>query len=217
MNLVVFDLPAVVSYSQVAMRYCLKDAISEVLDLPIDYNEVDWLPNCSGIVLEEFKKKAGRFPADEEYLQVQQKFNTQLKRHFLETDDSFEVRPGVQNLFEKIRKKSDWDFYLFSDFWKDDTKFILNSCGVHSKKVKLFSADDALSSSDALNRLLNKKRKYSLVHQVTLGIDFDEKVLKSNPVRLVNLGNVKEQDYFVYPKFKELFKSRDRDKALESA
>lgn len=157
MNRVFFDLPAVIRYDNIPIRECLMDALREVTNTPIDQQDLSWNENCSGVLINVFRNNLGRFPSNEEYDEVRSLFRQNLKNLFIEREDMFDVWPGVQNVFESIDKRKNWAYYLVSDYWEIGTRFILDSCGVHSGSLKMCTADDALSGSDAIQRILKRE------------------------------------------------------------
>ena len=208
MNRVFFDLPAVVRYNNIPLRECLMEALREVTGASIDQHELSWNENCSGVLINVFRDKLGRFPSNEEFEKVQHGFRAHLKELFLRREDMFDVWPGVQNVFESIDRREDWEYYLVSDYWEVGTRFILDSCGVHSGSIKMCSADDALSGSDAIQRILNGKGGSSVhsAYVIVSSHSSTSKRISIDDPRLTVINHTditsKNEDY---PRFSELF------------
>lgn len=207
MNLVIFDLPAVVNYDHLPLRQCLIRAVGHIMGKEPALESINWNGNCTGKVMELFRKTIDRLPTLDEYQQVKKVFLEELKLYFIHSEESFEVWPGVQNIFESIARKRDWEYFIISDYWADDTRFILDSCGVYTKRLKLFTADDAISSQEIISKILERyplserESLYVLSDHIDMSLfsAFNNKVKKMRPPRR-NLANVLE-----YPRFSKLF------------
>ena len=211
MNIVVFDLPAVVSYDRKSIRQLLLASVNEAYRLDIGYHEVDWSANCSGIVLELYKNAYGKFPGIAEYESAQEGFKQKLREYYLSGEELFEVRSGIQNLFYQLDKREDWNYYVISDFWHKDTLFLLNSCGVHSKNINLYTADDALSMEDVFSKIANKvsyKKPISL-YQATVETKITIPSAKNVILKAFPLQKQLSANYFEYPKFNDIFKKQN--------
>lgn len=208
MNRVFFDLPAVIRYNNIPLRECLIEALRVITGTEINQDELSWNENCSGVLINVFRDKLGRFPTNDEFEKVQLGFRSNLKRLFLQHEDLFDVWPGVQNVFESIERREDWEYYLVSDYWEVGTRFILDSCGVHSNSLKMCTADDALSSSDAIQRILNGKSDSSSGSSylvVSSHSSTSKRITIDDPSLLVLDHTQVSSEGEDYPRFDELF------------
>lgn len=184
------------------------EALREVTGAELNQHELSWNENCSGVLINVFRDKMKRFPSNEEYLQVQEIFRTKLKELFLIKEDLFDVWPGVQNVFESIERRKGWEYYLVSDYWEVGTRFILDSCGVHSGALKMCTADDALSGSDAILRILNSKSEESVNSAflvVSTHTSTSKRITIDDPrLRVIDHTQISD-DLEDYPRFADLF------------
>ncbi len=208
MNLAVFDLPSVINYNHLPLRGCLVSAIEGTLGKDIVLEGVNWEGNCSGVLLDIYMQNKQRFPSDEEYSAIKAAFLKCLKAYFKRTEENFEVRPGVQTLFNALDKKKDWKYVIVSEYWNKDTNFILTSCGIYTKSKNIYAADDALSSKDLVNHIctgykLNPEKDTLYLiseHIKRRDIRFArERICKIMPPQS------KKARYDVYPKFSKVF------------
>ncbi|WP_417593136.1 hypothetical protein [Owenweeksia hongkongensis] len=209
MNRVFFDLPAVIKYDNIPLRECLMEALRTITKTPIDQQDLSWNENCSGVLINVFRNNLGRFPSNEEYDEVRALFRENLKKLFIEEEEMFDVWPGVQNVFESIEKRKDWEYYLVSDYWEIGTRFILDSCGVHSGSLKMCTADNALSGSDAIQRILNGKGKSKTRGEAFLVVSSHTSTAKHIAIdqpslTIIDHTSITSSDD-VYPRFSELF------------
>lgn len=208
MNLAVFDLSSVVRYDAAPIRACLVAAIQETLGKVPQLDGLNWKGNCSGVLLDIFMQSEQRFPTSEEYDLVKQKFTRCLKAYFIDADENFEVMPGVQSLFNSLDKKSNWRYVIVSDYWSNNTDFLLTSCGIYTKKKKVFSADEALSSIDLINRLCYKykmKPGKDTLYLVSERFKRRDVFFDKAAVQCVLPPFTKKTKYREYPKFSKVF------------
>lgn len=209
MNRVFFDLPAVIKYNNIPLRECLMDALRAVTKTPIDQEDLSWNENCSGVLINVFRNNLGRFPSNDEYEEVRKLFRENMKNLFLQKEDMFDVWPGVQNVFESIEKRKDWEYYLVSDYWEIGTRFILDSCGVHSGSLKMCTADDALSGSDAIQRILKQAKKQDKDGEAFLVVSSHTSTSKHIAIDFPSLMVIDHTSLTSsekgYPRFSELF------------
>lgn len=203
----IFDLPAVVQFDRISVRQCLIDAVQDQLQTKLVLDDVNWSLNCRGVMLQVLQNTVHRTPTEDEYSSIKKAFNKCLKRYYLDTDDYFDVWPGVQNIFESLQKKKKWDFAIISDYWEKGTRFILDSCGIYSKGMKLFTAEYGTSSGDILHLM---KQQWNIkpddnVYVVSSSKDLRKlarEILKGDAVKMPY--NSKE-DHLKYPRFSKLF------------
>lgn len=206
MNTVLFDLRAVVDYPVAELRACLYKAIQNVLDVEPEAVPHDGITNNSAMMLEVFLKSRDRFPTDEEYDKVKWHFKQLLKAYFLTNEELYQARPGVQNIFAKLRGKDNWNFYVLSDYWKGSTRFILESCGIYTKRLNIMAAELALDSEELVKKVLRRQGigKNNMTYWVTdsAGSNMDE-----NGLKVINTNSLIKgaSGFFAYPKFKKLF------------
>jgi phosphoglycolate phosphatase-like HAD superfamily hydrolase len=208
MNLAVFDLSSVVHYDAEPVRTCLVSAISEVLGRKPKLEGLNWKGNCSGVLLDIFMQSEQRFPTDVEYDKVKDRFTQCLKAYFIHSDENFEVMPGVQSLFDSLDKKSDWEYVIVSDYWGDNTDFLLTSCGIYTKSKAVHTADEALSSVDLINRLCYKyklKPGKDTLYIISDRFKRRDVFFHKGSVQCILPPFTKKSKYTVYPKFSKVF------------
>ncbi len=211
LKLVIFDLPAVINYSQDELKPLLRSAVEESLGREISLNTVSWEENCSGVLLDIYKRELDRFPSNQEYLLVKNSFLHKLKNHFIKLEGLYDVQHGVQNIIVELQASPEWAFCIVSDYWKEATHFMLDSCGVYRKNIDLYTADDALSNQDLVGKLTGKYYQEKRINEVYL-------ISEQNPLSAAHShdfhfistkgGGRNSLNYFSYPKFTDLFKQR---------
>ncbi len=208
MNLVVFDLRSVVDFDYLSLRECLKKSICNTLGQEVNFNGINWNNNCSGALLDVYMKVLKRFPTEKEYADTKTAFLSCLKEYFKSTEHSFDSWEGIQHLFASIEKKRGWDFMLVSDYWLEGTNFVLSACGVYTKNLKIYTADDALSAADLVNRAcynLKLNSKKDELHLVGNYIKKADLLLKKRQIRRVLSTKDASKHFTTYPKFSKLF------------
>ncbi len=209
LKLVIFDLPAVIDYTQEDLRPLLSEAIRETIGRPVTMDRISWEENCSGVLLDVYKRELDRFPSTEEFQAIKDNFNNRLRLHFMTRDNLYDVQHGVQNILMQLQASPEWHFCVVSDYWAEATNFMLDSCGIYRKNIELYSADDGLSSQDIINKItarryLSKSAKevYLISRQSHLSIQL------KNPVHFISLKSLRRStlNYFSYPKFADIFR-----------
>lgn len=162
-------MPAVIDFDRKAISQCLVSAISVVIGEEVSAEEVNCKWNCSGVVDAIFNQRLNRSPEKEEWEQIRSKQLDCVKSYFVGSEDNFDVWPGIQNLLKTIEKKKNWDYLILSEFWEDDTQFILNSCGFYSRNMKILTAEGSYRSGPQLKKYLKKSefRREDRVYLVT--------------------------------------------------
>lgn len=203
----IFDLPAVVQFDHISVRKCLMDAIEDQLHIDPVFDDVDWSENCRGVMLQVYQKTANRALTEDEYSSIKKHFNKCLKRYYLDTEDYFDVWPGVQNIFETLQKKKKWEFAIISDYWEKGTRFILDSCGIYSKGMALYTAELGTSSEDILHLM---KQQWKIEEDDNVYVVSTNKDLRSLSKKILSADTVKmpynsTEDHLKYPRFSKLF------------
>ncbi len=128
-----------------------------VFEAPLTAEDINWKLNCEGVLAHIWRHQKGREIHPHEYARVREELLKCLKSYFLDNEESFDVWPGIQNLLKTIEKKKSWDYIIVSDFWEEDTRFMLDSCGMFSRKVNIITADDGHAPGKLVKRYLKKR------------------------------------------------------------
>ncbi|MGB0176795.1 MAG: hypothetical protein ACPF9D_06500 [Owenweeksia sp.] len=209
MKLVIFDLPAVIDYRQEDLRPLLQLAVEESLGREISLDSISWEENCSGVLLDIYKKELGRFPSNKEYLAVKAGFLQRLKDHFMKLENLYDVQHGVQSILMQLQSSPDWGFCIVSDYWQEATHFMLDSCGIYRKNIELYTADDALSSHDLIQKITSGRTAADVYF---IGQQFRVLPNMRQPIHFIAMKGLGRNalNRFSYPKFTDLFKRTDR-------
>ena len=213
LKLVIFDLPAVIDYRKEDLRPLLQEAIEENLGQKVSMEFLRWEENCSGVLLDVFKRIAERFPTNEEFEAIKSSFNIKLRSHFMKRENLYDVRHGVQSILMQLQTLPDWHYCIVSDYWQEPTPFILESCGIYRKNIDLYTADDALSSQDLVNKVILKRQVNKSFREIFLISDQASlPVTSRQPVHFISLKMLSRNalNHFAYPKFADLFKRVER-------
>ena len=208
-HIVIFDLPAVVRYDHLPLRKALISAIGEVLDCNPVVTDIDWSRNVTGVVFQIYEHTGLKFPGIVEVNHIEKKFHSNLKEYFLTHDDPFDVWSGVQNIFKSLDKRPDWDYMIISDYWRKPTKFILNSCGIYSKKLNLLCAEYGKSSGEIISDLTKHQERIGseMIFLLAKEIKSLKDIERLDKLKLITPPHKKKADLVEYPRFAKLFAS----------
>lgn len=210
-NLVIFDLPAVVRYDHLPLRKALITTLESVIPQAPVLRDIIWSQNAAGVIRQIFNRTCNRLPADEEMEQITLAFHQNLKEYFLLTEDPFDVWSGVQNIFESLDKRPDWDYFIISDYWRKSTEFILDSCGIFSRKKHLLTAEDGLSASEIIKNLDQNDGLdgNEVVYLMARDIHNVEKPAAGMRLEKMHPPHRRKADVLEYPRFTQLFSSSE--------
>jgi hypothetical protein len=212
MNLVVFSLNAVARFPHAEIENCLHEA---QLELGYEPKVNKHFPQDLNI-FEAFKihLESGLPEIDiNEKLEVLiQTFSKKVKKLFLEDDDLFEIRPGVQSLFGEIEKYKSWKYAIISHLDAKTTRFIMQSCGVFSKDKLTLCAEDGQDYKQQLIQLIKRVEKNSLPPTTHFFSIEMEEHLPAETTLILPKKSKKENNYFTYRRFEEYFKTSKKNK-----
>ena len=208
-NLVILDLPAVVNYDHLPLRKALVAAFQSSMQCTPVVTDIDWSQNAAGVINQVSRKSCGRLPSAEETGKIKAVFHDYLKQYFLLNEDSFEVWSGIQNIFESLDKRPDWDYIIVSDYWHDSTAFMLNSCGIFSRKMKLLTADDGVSPQEIVRDITQNGTigPDDVVYLMAREIQQLDKNASKARLHRINPPHKPKADLLEYPRFSKLFTS----------
>lgn len=208
-NLVIFDLPAVVSYDHLPLRKALVQAFEINLPCPPVVQDIDWSENATGVLNQIYQRSCKRLPTPAELENIRKDFHARLKEYFLLNDDPFDVWSGVQNVFESLDRREDWDYVIVSDYWRESTEFILSSCGIFSRKKHLLTADDGTSAAQIIKNFgaVHQLRGDEVLYLMARDIEEVESPSAVNRMERMKPPHRKKADMLEYPRFSKLFTS----------
>jgi len=208
-NLVIFDLPAVVSYDHLLLRKALVAVFRASMPCPLVVRDIDWSENARGVLNQVYQRSCNRLPEPEEVERIRKDFHKELKEYFLLNDDAFDVWSGVQNIFETLDRREDWDYVIVSDFWRESTEFILSSCGIFSRKKYLLTPDDGISTAEIIKNFgnLHQLQGDEVLYLMARGIDEVESPPSVSRMERIRPPHRKKADMLEYPHFNKLFTS----------
>lgn len=215
-RLSIFSLEAVIRYSDKNLRGIFLQLVNDISQISLTEDPDPETRNLQELLMLIFKKELQREPSKEEIEQYQKGFKAAVKKIYLDDEDAFEVRPGVQSLFAQLEKEKKWKYGIISDLWGDTTQFLLQACGIFSKNKLTICAEDAPNRKKQSKLLIERVQKghqnlklhYICLHEAPSFLSENFKVLSPK-------GSKKENNYYVYPKFSEMFghKKKKRKKA----
>lgn len=208
-RLTIFPLNTVIRYSESDMRRIFFEVVEEQLKLNIKEDFKSNITNHQAL-LDLVAEQNGLELSEEETEKIQKGVKKSVKKLYLQDEDAFDVRPGVQNLFNHLEKDSDWKFGILSDFWNSTTQFIMQSCGVSSKNKLTICAESASSAQVQIDTLIKRVAKdpKPKVHLVSL--KKSPPYLRESFKLIRPKASDKESNYYVYPKFNEIFKLKKK-------
>ena len=205
LHLAVFGLPAVIRYHEPLLREYLLQAINKVEDSALSLEQLSPAPNAAQALRETYETHFNGPPGSKKQEKISHQFAKRVKKYFVDEDDSFEIRPGVQSIFDHIEKRKKFKYAIVSPYWAEATHLILQTCGVFSKNKLTITADDALSLPDQLKVVRKRaKKKDDQLHLYFLPGHTREVPGKYH--ELIQPPFEKgEHNFFAYPRFKKLF------------
>lgn len=213
-KITVFNLDAVIRYSQEDSLSLLAAAIHQEVKVEVDLSPYDILYSYRAKVKAWFKDQSGLSYTDDLEKAICKHFHKSIKKLFLKDEEAFEIRPGVQSVFSKLESEKKWKFGITSPLWRENTKFILESCGVFSKTKLTVSIDDAeevLAQIDLLSERSQKKDQSPEIEIVCIGKA--GKFKKEGYKVLKPKSSKKEHNFYYYPKFQEFFGKKEKKKS----
>lgn len=205
-RLSIFSLEAVIRYSDEQLRSLFFPLLSEISSIEITEDPAPELKNIHHLLYFIFEKELERSPSTAEISAYQKGFKKAVKILYLQDEEAFEIRPGVQSLFGQLEKESNWKYGLVSDYWGESTKFILQSCGVFSKGKLTISAENAKNRAEQCELIKKRALKGKSDDLVQfIGLDKNPGFLSREMQILRPKEANKDANYYIFPKFSELF------------
>lgn len=204
----VFNLPAVVRFARNDLRTLLLEAVNESRNWDIEYSEVKWKGSVTKVVDRLYALRREARPSPVEMQETEYLFTIKVKAYFVEKEEAFEIRPGVQSVFGHMEKEKNWKYCIISDYWKDVTHFILQSCGVFSKNKLTMTAEDGQNPEEQIKRVVARLRKKNKGEPAVYLVNGDQSRIRLMLKKEISPRFEKDRvNYFYYPRFSQLFKS----------
>jgi beta-phosphoglucomutase-like phosphatase (HAD superfamily) len=204
-KLAIFSLSSVLRYDYTALQNYLQQALESTLDIGLITNPKQGEINVHDLITQAIVAH-GKQPSAEELSLIEKHFTKSLKRHFIDNEDAFEVRPGVQSVFNQIEKHKQWKYCIVSPYWQKSTHLILQSCGVYSKNKFTITASEAVNHQHQIEIAIARTKKKNKELKAFL-INEEAQSSASYAIETVLAKfSKKSPNYFIYPKFSELFK-----------
>lgn len=200
----IFSLESVVRYNPKDLRQLLFSLAEDLYGLKLPEDPAPAVHNFDQLLLLLFQEARKAPPSSEEIEQFRKAFKKGIKKLYLKDEEAFEVRPGIQSLFGQLENEKQWNYALISDFWEESTKFILQSCGVFSKGKLTIHAEDG-SDLEAQTQVLIERLKEDKTEFQFVCLENPPTFLPADFKLLRPKKSKKEFNYYVYPKFSELF------------
>jgi hypothetical protein len=213
-RLTVFNLPAIIRYSDQSLRTLLFDLVFLECDVKIKKDPFPEVLNFEVLIHRIYRDFLEIDLSTETLEKYRKDFKKALKKLYLTDEDLFEVRPGVQNLFNHFSKEKKWKYGIISNLWEDSTRFILQSCGVFSKDKLTIHAEDGLSPIEQAQLLLKRSSKKTPESEITMQVVSLSPLESYLPGAYMQVGpkaSSKEDNYYVYPRFHELFNLKKKE------
>lgn len=216
-RLTIFSLDTVIRYSETNLRKLLFQLISEREGISMDSDPAPEIRNFQALLNHIFQKEIKKELSEENLAAYQKAFKKAVKKYYLDDEDAFEVRPGVQSLFGQMDKEKKWKFGIASDLWEEATQFLLQSCGVFSKDKLTICAETAPDRNAQMEILASRAQKKDQGLKIYVVCLNGEKPELSKDFKIIRpKASDKESNYYVYPRFNELFKLKKKNKKRSS-
>ncbi len=212
-RLSVFKLSSVIRYSQEDLLDLLAQSITKITEQSVELDPALSRENVETILEQWASETSPKGLSLEQRSEVRKQFHKNLKKLYLDNEEAFEVRPGVQSIFSHLEKEKRWKYGIISPLWSENTKFILQSCGVFSKTKLTLSVDDANSELGQIDILSERGQKKEHLPEIEIICTRKAGRFKKEGYRVLKpKASNKEQNYFVYPRFSEFFKLKAKKK-----
>jgi hypothetical protein len=124
----------------------------------------------------------------------------------LDQEEPFDVWPGVQNVFRSIEEIEEWDYLIVSDYWRKPTEFILNSCGITTKRKKLLTAELGNSGEEIVDRLSRSDtwRYADSIFLLSRFLKWQGTDLNDPRLRMIPAPHLMKSGLLEYPRFHRL-------------
>lgn len=204
-KLALFTLASVVRYEARDIDELLRSEL-EALNLPKSEAEsISDLEALSKLWQEESKRP--------EIANLHKAFKKAVKHYFLDQEEAFEIRPGVQSLFGHMEKEKNWKYCIISPYPQEVSHLILQSCGVFSKNKLTLTATDAPDYTQQIartqQRVLRKSAKKK-IEKFLFCTELDPAFVRED-IKLIQPKEAQgSPNYFTYPRFHELFPKKKK-------
>lgn len=213
LKITVFNLDAVIRYSEADMLAVLETVVRQELNKNLDLNAFPKIYSLEAKLQEGLREEAEAFPSEEKLNAIRKAFHKGLKKQFINDEDALEVRPGVQSIFSKLEAEKKWKYGITSPFWHENTKFILESCGVFSKTKLTLSTDQALTELEQIDIISERGQKKDQEPEIEIVCIGKAGKFKKQGYRVLKpKSSNKEPNYYVYPRFQEFFSLKRKKK-----
>lgn len=208
----IFSLETVVRFNRSDLRQLLFALAEELHSIKLKEDPAPEVRNFDQLLQIIFKEAGKSAIAGEELEDFRKAFKKGIKKLYLKDEEAFEVRPGIQVLFGQLEKEKRWKYAILSDFWEESTRFILQSCGVFSKDKLTIHAEDG-AHLEAQTKVLIDRLKDDETELQFMCLEEAPDFLKGDFKILRPKKSKKETNYYVYPKFNELFGIKRKKKS----
>lgn len=216
-RLTIFPLNTVIRYADSQVRNLLFEVIGQQLELQFSDDPLPKESNHHKIALSLFQSHLERDPNQEELEAMKKAMKKAVKKLYLDDEDAFEVRPGVQSLFSQFAKEKAWKYGIISELWEEPTQFILQSCGVSSKDKLTVCAESADSLPKQIKVLTERANKEGAPKIQLVRLKKSKYAWEDNYKIIRPKASDKESNYYVFPKFNELFKGKKKVKKKDTS
>lgn len=213
LKITVFNLAAVIRYSEEDMLALFASCMAAELNAPVELNPYSKLYSYEAKVRAWFSDHDELELSDALLESIRKQFHKSIKKQFLKDEDAFEVRPGVQSLFSKLEGEKKWMYGITSPFWQENTKFILESCGVFSKTKLTLSSDHGISDLEQIEIIKERGQKKEQEPEIeVVCIGKAGRYKKEGYKVLKPKKSNKESNFHTYPRFQEFFSLKSKKK-----
>lgn len=209
-KLALFTLASVVRYEA---RYIDELLRSELEALKLPEGEAESIPSLAALA--KLWQEESKRP---EIAKLHKAFKKAVKHYFLDQEEAFEIRPGVQSLFGHMEKEKNWKYCIISPYPQEVSHLMLQSCGVFSKNKLTLTATDAPDYAQqitmAQQRVLKKSAKKK-IEMFLFCTELDPAFAREN-LKLIHPKEAQgSPNYFTYPRFHELFPKKKKKNKKE--
>lgn len=206
-RLTIFPLDTVIRYSEARVRALLFEILDRDFQIEIKEDPAPDIQNFQHLT-EFIFAEHGIELKGKSLAAIRKSLKKAIKGVYLDDEEAFEIRPGVQSLFRQLDKEARWKFGICSDFWPEATVFIMQSCGVNVKNKLTLTAEDARTLEKQIQILMDRNRdKEGQLPKAQLVCLKGKKPKYDSDLKIIHpKASDLESNYHVYPKFTELFK-----------
>ena len=157
-----FDIDGTLLQTMRVSTLCFVRALEESIGFQaIDQNLAGYRDMTEqGIMNEQFERRLGRLPSNEEIRRAKSRFVDLLGESHKNDPDQFCRTPGASELLRRIIQHPEWCVTLATGAWEEAALLKLSSSGLAIDGIPLATSNDAVSREEIMKIALARARQH---------------------------------------------------------